>query len=145
NAGDHADIAADAEAFDIAALAGVPAELHGVLRFDLHPSAQLIVSMFHILHIWRANQPGGDADERIDLHEGGDTLLVVRRPPPTAGIAIERISGAEGLLLASLGAGCTLEDAANRCSAMSPGFELAATLRRHVADRPIVGFRAPTV
>jgi len=142
---DQANIARDAAAFDIAALAGVPAELHGKLRFSLHPSAQLIVSRFPILHIWQANQPGGNAEERIDLDEGGDTLLVLRRPSDVGGIVIERISRTEHLLLASLAAGRSLDEAANRCAAMSPEFDLAAALQRYVARQTIVAFRAPAL
>jgi len=142
---DQANIAGDAGPLDTVAMAGVPAQLHGELRFYLHPSAQLIVSMFPILHIWQANQPEGDADERIDLDEGGDTLLVLRRPPHVGGIALERISGPEHLLLSLLGAGRTLGEAANRCGVMSPNFDLAAALQRHVAGQTIIGFRAPAI
>src|ERR1700687_3869341 len=118
--------------FALAALASVPAQLRGELCFSLHPSAHLIVSTFPILHIWQANQPACSADERIDLDEGGDTLLVLRRPSEVGGIAIERISHAEHLLLVLLAAGRTLDEAANRCAATSPEFDLAAALRRQV-------------
>jgi hypothetical protein len=142
---DQANIARDAVLFDFAALAGVPAKLHGDLRFSLHPSAHLIVSRFPILHIWQANQPSCGADEHIDLDEGGDTLLVLRRPSDVGGIAIARIAQAEHLLLATLDAGRTLDEAANRCAAMAPEFDLAAALQRHVAGNTIVAFRAPVV
>jgi hypothetical protein len=142
---DQANIARDAPAFDLTALATVPAELHGELRLSLHPSAHLVVSAFPILHIWQANQPGRNADERIDLDEGSDTLLVRRLPSGAAGIAIERISRPEHLLLALLAADRPLEEAANRCSLMSPEFDLAGALRRHVAGNTIVAFRAPAV
>jgi hypothetical protein len=142
---DQASIARDAASFDLAALASVPPELHVELRFSLHPSAQLIASMFPILHIWQANQPGHDADERIDLDEGGDILLVVRRPAGVGGIAIERISRAEHLLLALLARGRPLGEAAESCAEMSAEFDLAAALRRHVAGHTIVAFHAPSV
>jgi hypothetical protein len=142
---DQANIARDAAPFDTMALAGVPAGLRGELRFVLHPSAQLIASIFPILHIWQANQPEADADERIDLDEGGDTLLVLRRPSSAGGIAIERIPGPEHLLLSLLGAGRTLSEAADRCASVSPDFDLAAALQRHVANQAIVGFRASAV
>jgi hypothetical protein len=105
----------------------------------------LIVSTFPILHIWQANQPSCSGDERIDLDEGGDTLLVLRRPSDVGGIAIERISPAEHLLLATLAAGRTLDEAANRCAAMAPDFDLATALQCHVAGNTIVAFRAPIV
>jgi len=142
---DQANIAGDAASFDFAALASVPAKLHGELSFSLHPTAHLIVSTFPILHIWQANQPSCGGDERIDLDEGGDTLLVLRRPCDAGGIAIEQISQAEHLLLATLAAGRTLDEAANRCAAMAPEFDLATALQRHVARTTIVAFRAPVV
>ena len=142
---DQANIARDAAAFDLAALASVPSKLHGELRFSLHPSVQLIVSTFPILHIWQANQPECSADERIDLDEGGDTLLVLRRPSRVGGIAIERISRTEHLLLALLAAGRSLDEAANSCAAMSLEFDLAAALRHHVVGHAIVAFHAPVV
>jgi len=142
---DQANIARDAASFDLGALASVPPELHAELRFSLHPSARLIASIFPILHIWQANQPAHDADERIDLDEGGDTLLVLRRPSDVGGIAIERISPAEHLLLATLAAGRTLDEAANRCAAMAPEFDLATALQHHVAGNTIFSFRVPVV
>jgi len=142
---DQANIAGDAMPFDLAALAGVPAELHGGLRFSLHPSAQMIESMFPLLHLWQANQPEGNADEHIDLDEGGEVLLVLRRPPGVGGISIERIPRGEQRLLNLLAAGRTLEEAADSCTAMSAEFDLASALRRHVTGQTIVGFRAPAV
>ena len=142
---DQAHIARDAAPFDLAALACVPAELHAELRFYLHPSARMIVSMFPVLHIWQSNQPDGDADQHIDLDEGGDTLLVLRRAPIVGGIVIERISGPEHLLLSLLAAGRTLGEAANRCAAVALDFDLAAALQSRVADQTIAGFHPPAV
>ncbi len=142
---DQANIAADATPFNLTALSAVPAELHGELRWLLHPSAHLIVSKFPILHIWQSNQPDRSADERIDLDEGGGALLIQRRPSPAGGISIERLSGAEHLFLALLSAGRSLDEVTNRCAAMSTDFDLAAALRRHVAGQTIVGFRAPAI
>jgi hypothetical protein len=139
---DQAGIARDAPLFDLAALSGVAAELHGDLRFSLNPSAALIVSTYPVLHIWQANQPDADADERIDLDEGGDTLLVLRRAD-SGRVVIERITPADHRLLALLRAGRPLGEAANDCAATFPGFDLAAALQRHVAGNAVVAFRAP--
>jgi hypothetical protein len=140
---DQANIARDAASFDLAALAVVPPELHGELRFSLHPSARLIVSRFPILHIWRANQPDTEGDEQIDLEEGGDTLLVLRRPASVGGVVIERIPSSDHQLLAQLAAGRTLGEAANGCAAKFPEFDLAGALQRHVTGNTIVAFRVP--
>lgn len=138
---DQAAIARDAPPFDLGALSRVPSELHGELRFSLNPSAALVVSPYPLLHIWRANQPGADSDERIDFDEGGDTLLVLRRD--AGGIVIERLPPSDHLLLALLKAGRTLGQAASDCAARFTDFDLAAALQRHVAGQTVVAFRAP--
>jgi hypothetical protein len=140
---DQAAIARDAAPLDLAALANVATELHGELRFALHPSAQLIVSPYPILHIWQANHPDADGDEHVDLDEGADTLLVLRRPAGIGGIVIERIPPSDHLLLGKLAAGRTLGDAADGCVSTFPEFDLAAALQRYVAANAIVAFRAP--
>lgn len=142
---DQANIAADATPLDLAALSAVPADLHGELRFLLHPSAQLIASKYPILHIWQANQPERSAAERIDLDEGSDALLVVRRPAALGGISIERLSAAGHLFLALLSAGRSLDATATQCAAVSPDFDLAAALQRYVSGQTIVAFRAPAM
>ncbi|MDQ6916283.1 MAG: putative DNA-binding domain-containing protein [Pseudomonadota bacterium] len=142
---DQANIARDAPPLDLTALSAVLPELHGELRFLLHPSAHLIVSRFPILHIWQVNQPERGADERIGLDEGGDALLVERRPAALGGISIQQLSDAEHVFLALLAAGRPLDEAANRSAALSPEFDLAAALQRHVAGQTIVAFRAPVI
>ncbi len=138
---DQAAIARDAPPFDLQALGGVPAELHGDLRFSLNPSATLVVSEYPLLHIWQANQADVETDEHIDLDEGGDTLLVLRRDAD--GIVIERLPPSDHLLLALLKADRTLGQATSECAASFPEFDLAAALQRYVAGRAIVAFRAP--
>jgi hypothetical protein len=138
---DQAAIARDAPPFDLRALGRVPAALHGELRFSLNPSATLVVSEYPLLHIWQANQPDAESDERIELDEGGDDLLVLRREAD--GIVIERLSPPESLLLALFKAGRPLGQAASDCAATFPEFDLAAALQRHVAGRAVVAFRAP--
>jgi hypothetical protein len=137
---DQARIAGDAEPFDLGALRSVPAHAQGKLRFVLHPSARLVVSPYPILHIWRTNQPGANGDERIDLGEGGDRLLIRR----TAGeIAVESLTAGELVLLGALGGGAILDEAARRASAAEASFDLSAALQKHVSAHVIAGFRAP--
>ena len=46
-----------ARPLDLSALACVPTERQGGLRFRLHPSARLLVSACPVLRIWESNQP----------------------------------------------------------------------------------------
>ena len=139
---DQANIAADAAPLDAAALGAVAADALDDLRFRLHPSARLIASPFPIFRIWQINQPDHESEERIDLGEGGDTLLVQRGP---GGVTIERLAAGEHALLTALSANATLAGAAAVAVAADPEFDLAGALRRHVANHTIVAFRAPTV
>jgi hypothetical protein len=68
--------AADAPPFDFARLATVPAAEYGALMFALHPSTRLLESRYPILRIWQVNQPDHVGEPTVDLHEGGDYLVV---------------------------------------------------------------------
>ncbi len=137
---DQANIAADAPPLDVTALAAIAPDLLGELRFDLHPAARLVASPFPILHIWQVNQPQHEGDDRVDLGEGADTLLVMRR---SHGIAVDRLGKGEHTLLSALAANATLGVAAARAAELEPEFNLADALRRHVASNTVVAFRAP--
>ena len=137
---DQANIAADAAPLDLARLASVAPEALASLRFDLHPAARLIASPFPVLRIWQANQPDRHGDERVDLGEGGDTLLVSRS---AQGVGIDRIELGDHALLTALATNATLGVASERAGAADTEFDLAAALQRHVANQTIVAFRAP--
>jgi len=138
---DQANIAADADALDLESLARVPESALGSLVFTLHPSVSLVVSPYPILRIWQANQAGHE-DQRVDLGEGGDALLVARG---AEGIGIHRLAPGMHALLLALGRKATLAEALERAIAAEPSFDLGGTLKTCVAMRAIVGFRPPTV
>jgi hypothetical protein len=108
----------------------------------LHPSAALIASPFPILRIWQTNQPGYQGDDRVDLGEGGDTLLVLRT---SSGIAVERIGIAEHAFLAALSVNTNFSQAVARAEKLDARFDLAGILRAHVVSHTIVAFRAPPI
>ena len=137
---DQANIAADAAALDLATLAAVPEEALGGLRFALHPSAQLVASPYPILHIWQVNQPDRAGDERVDLGEGGDALLIARS---TNGVTIERLTPGALAFLLALDRNLTLGEALERALAAGPSFDLSAALKAHVAAQVIVAFHPP--
>jgi len=137
---DQAAIASDADPIDLDALAAVPPERLGALRLRLHPSVSFLVSTYPILHIWRANQPGHE-DERVDLAEAGDSLLVARG---TDGVFAQRLGPGSDAFLRALAADADLTQALDRALIAEPSFDLGAALRTHVADGLIVGFFGPT-
>jgi putative DNA-binding protein len=138
---DQANIAAGASPFDTAALRAVPAGVQGALRFVLHPSAQFVASPYPIFHIWQVNQPDQTGDDRVDLGEGGDALLVRRA---SDGIVIERLAAGVHAFLAALAGNRSLNEATERASGIDPSFDMAGTLKRHVAAGSIVAFRVPS-
>lgn len=139
---DQANIAADALPLDFGALAAVDPQRLPELRFALHPSARLIASPFPILRIWQTNQPSYEGDDRVDLGEGGDTLLVLRT---SSGIAVEPVGVAEHAFLGALAANASLSQAAVRAAELDARFDLASILQNHVVNRTIVAFRAPPI
>jgi hypothetical protein len=137
---DQAGTAADAEPLDLEALAAVPVDALGELRLVLHPSAQVVTSPYPVLRIWQVNQPDYAGDDRVDLGEGGDALLVWRTAD---GIAIERLAAGERAFLAALARNERLTVAAESAAGAEASFDLTDVLRRYVAGQAIVAFRAP--
>ena len=137
---DQANIAADADALDLAALAAVPEHMLGELRFKLHPSVQLVPSPYPIFHIWQVNQPGHAGEDRVDLGEGGDALLIARG---ANGVAVERLTPGGHALLRALARNLQLADAVERALAAEASFDLPTTLKSHAAAGTVVGFRVP--
>lgn len=138
---DQANIAADAPAFDLAALAAVPVAAMGELRFVLHPSAQIIKSRYPVFRIWQVNQPGYAGDDSVDRSEGDDLLLVRRAPD---GVVVERLAAGEHTFFTALARNVRLQDAEKRAAGAEKSFDLADVLKRHVAAQTIVAFRSPS-
>jgi hypothetical protein len=137
---DQANIAADASSLDLAALAAVPPEALGELRFALHPSAQIVKSRYPIFRIWQVNQSGYAGDDHVDPGDGGDAVLVRRAPD---GVTIERLAAGVHAFLAALDRNKRLHDAEKRGADADATFDLADVLKRHVVAQTIVAFRLP--
>lgn len=129
--------AADSSPLALAALATVPPEHYGGLRFRLHPSAQLLASDCPILRIWQVNQPDHADNATVDLAEGGVRLLVVRRG---LDVAVEPLGAGDDALLRAFVARQNLEQAGAAALAVEPDYDLPAALRRHVARATLTDF-----
>ena len=106
------------------------------LRLRLASSLALMASPWPIDRIWRANRPGAEGGEAVDLNTGGVALEVRRRgndvvmralPPPA--FAFVRVLRDEG----------TLGEAADAAFAHDPGFDLAAVLAGLFREEAVVG------
>jgi hypothetical protein len=119
----------------LAALAAAPAERLPAVRVHLDPSCRFVSSRFPILHIWKINQPNHAGDERVDLDEGGDALIVRRDPN---GIALGRLAPGDHAWLTTLRDGASLSDAIEAAQAADATFDVGASLRAHIAGGTIV-------
>ena len=99
------------------------------------------MSAYPIFHIWQVNQPGHAGDDRVDLGEGGDALLVRRA---SDAVVIERLAAGEHAFLAALAGNRSLSDATEHACGTEPSFDLADTLGRHVAAGTVAAFLAPS-
>ncbi len=130
--------AADAAPLDPNALAELPPDAHGALRFTLHPAARLLRSDYPVLRIWQANQPEADDTTVVRLDEGGVRLLVIRRG---LDIEFEPLSAGAFALLDALDHGGSLAFACEWAIAAQPDLSLVHCLSEHIQRATLVGFR----
>ena len=129
--------AADAPPFDFPALALVPPESHGDIRFMLAPAVRLVRSEWPVLAVWEANQPGRDGTP--DRDAGPDFIVVdrdgfaprARRLDPDTWRFLEALSRGETLAEAGLAFGEAMEE------------RLAGALSEGIAAGFVASFAAP--
>jgi hypothetical protein len=117
--------------------AAVPPARHEKLKFELHPSCQLLASEWPIHRIWQANQPGAPVGISIDLGRR-DVFLLIRRPGSS--VVIEPLDRGGFCMLNLLATGSTFDDARRSAIATQPDFDVAAFLQKHVAAGVFVEF-----
>jgi len=129
--------AADALPFDFAALARVPTEMHGDIRFALAPPVRLVRSEWPVLAIWEANQPGRDGTPGRD--SGPDYIVVERDGFAPRARCVDRDTW---LFLEALARGATLAEAG---LAFGDAMEerLADALSQGIASGLVGSFAAP--
>ncbi len=129
--------AADAGALDRTALAAVPPERQGAIRFGLHPSARVLRSAHPVVSIWRANQPDRDG---ACVAEDAEDALVMRQ---SGRVEVRRIDIFDAGLLEALARGATLDEAAAGFATAELERSLAPALARYVADGVLCRFSPP--
>ena len=133
-------VAPERAPLDLARLAGIDPQDYGGLRFILHPATRLVESLYPILTIWSANQPGSDEDQSIDLSQGGERVLVRRA---TEGAELLALPAADLAFLTAIAAGESLTRAAGSAAAVATAeFDLGHVLRQFVSAGVIVDFQA---
>jgi len=120
---------------DFAALAAVPAERHGSLRFGLHPSVRRIDSAHPVLALWEANQPERDGTPERD---GPERVLVARLHGTARPRAVDAV---EWRFLESLARGESLEEAHDRLGEFAAAF-IGPALARYAREGILCGVRS---
>jgi len=130
-------VAAEPSVFDLAALAAVPAARQLDLVLELSPASRLVGSVWPLLAIWRANQPGDDSHGTVSLDAGACRLLVIRRDNH---VELRALPPGEFALLHAITGAMNIVDAAAAALVADPDFELVAALPRLVRLGALTGF-----
>lgn len=131
--------AAEAPALRPAALADLSPADFGRQRLRLHPSAQVVTSRHAARTIWQANL-SPEEPPPIDPNAGGEDTLIVR---PEAEVLVLPLAPGAAAFLASLLEGKTVTDAAVAAIAVTPRFDMPATLGLLVTRGAVIDLIAP--
>ena len=129
--------AADCERLDLSRLQSIAPEDYARLRFTLNPAARLLKSDFPVRKIWQVNLPDYRGDQHVDLSEGGESLLVMRR---NFVMEVEEISSADAAALDSFQRREILDQAIEGALFRDPKFDVGGFLQRFIANETIVDF-----
>lgn len=110
-------------------LAAVPPAQQLRLGLRLQPGSSLLRSRYPVLAIWQANQDGAKEGAPISLDDGGVSLLVVQR---ALDVEFHLLQPGEAAWLQALAAGEDLTQATSAAVSVDHGFDLVATLLRHL-------------
>lgn len=123
--------------FDLGKLATVPEEKYNIIQFQLHPACRLLSSAFPILDIWRVCQVKDDDEGIVDLAEGGQELLIIRRQLE---VTFEKLSKGEFALLNALKKGALFADACSDALYVESDIDINLCLQKHLLQCSIVSF-----
>lgn len=129
--------AVDHQRLDLSRLQSIAPEEYAELRFVLNPAARLLKSEFPIRKIWQVNLPDYHGDQHVDLSEGDECLLVMRR---NFVVEVEAIAPAEAAALGSFQRGEKFDQALEGALAINTTFDVSGFLQRFVANETIVDF-----
>ena len=127
--------AANHEQIDLGRLQSVAPEEYGNLRFKLHPAARLMKSNFPVHRVWQVNQPDYSGEVTVDLSEGGEALLVMRRDFV---VEVAAVSPGEFAILTAFSQGVAFGSAIELALAAEPDFDAGAFLQKHALNSTLV-------
>ena len=149
-------VAAGHPPLDLQRLQQVAPDDYARLIFKLHPAVRLVASRFPVWSIWTTHQSASDAQEQIDLRQGGQQVLLLRTHD---GVELRNIDLADFAFLSAIDSSQTLTQAIEAATAtdsthesdssvgrsptIAARFDVGDTLRRYVANGVIVDFDLP--
>ncbi len=119
----EAYLAADAEAIDLAALAGLDEEGIKTVRLQMHPSLRLLSSDFPVMDVWMFCQEKSSG--RLQLTGEGQSLAVWRSGE---NISMQELDTARYQWVALLNGRSTLGASTDNVTERHPEFDLAGSL-----------------
>jgi hypothetical protein len=128
--------APDARPLKAEALTGVPPEQVPALRFTLHPSLRLVRSAYPIHDLWL-----GEAEAAAVLAAGAAQSVLVLRPAWQ--VVQLPVARGDAALLAALGAGASLAEAAGAALAETADLDLQQTLFGHLVRGSFAAVQQP--
>ena len=129
--------AADHERFELSGLQSITPADYAKLRFVLNPAARLLKSEFPIRRIWQVNLPDYLGDQHVDLSEGGEFVLVMRR---SFVMEVEAVAAADAAALRSFQRDQMFDQALEAALTVDPDFDVGSFLQRFVRNETIVDF-----
>lgn len=130
--------AADYVRLDLSRLQSIATEDYPRLRFALNPAARLLRSDYPIRRIWQVNLPDYQGNQRVDLAEGGENLLVMRR---NFVMEVEAIATADAAALTAFQRNEMLGPALDGALAVDADFDVGIFLQRFTLNETMVDFR----
>ncbi|MBI1260888.1 MAG: DUF2063 domain-containing protein [Rhizobiales bacterium] len=130
--------AADAVPLVAADFAAVPGDAMAALRFELHPSLQLVESPMPVLELWRRHIED-EVIAPMQLAVEREVLMVLR---PEAQVVLHALSAGEAAMLRALAQGASLGAAADAAAPHS-GFDLTQALLRLISGGVLTAFQFP--
>lgn len=127
--------AAEHAPLSLESLSCIPPDRYGELRFILHPACDLFRSPYPVDRIWAVNQDDYQGDLSVALDSGPCYLLVLRRGPLPAPLALPI---GDWLFLHALQAGDGLNGACAAALKGDAGFDLGTALHRFVTESILV-------
>jgi len=131
--------APEAPPLDPSALGTLPAERYGEIVFDLHPSLAVVRSLWPIEDLWRAEGP---LEAPPVPRETPASVLVLRARYV---VTVETLGSGDAALLAAVGDGAALAEAAVRAAEAAPDLDLQRLLFAHLTRGSFGAARLPGV